>query len=52
MYDWADQILCATNKNRININNEVRLRQGRGIEPEVGDKIIGLTNHWNFLSTN
>ena len=52
MYDWADQILCATNKNRININNEVRLRQGRGIEPEVGDKIIGLTNHWDFLSTN
>ncbi len=52
MYDWADQTLCATNKTRIQINNDVRLRQGRGIEPEVGDKIIGLTNHWDFLSTN
>ena len=52
MYDWADQVLCATNKTRIQINNDVRLRQGRGIEPEIGDKIIGLTNHWDFLSTN
>lgn len=52
MYDWADQVLCATNKTRIQINNDVRLRQGRGTEPEIGDKIIGLTNHWDFLSTN
>lgn len=49
MYDWADQVLCATNKTRIQINNDVRLRQGRGIEAEIGDKIIGLTNHWDFF---
>lgn len=52
MYEWADQVICATNEKRIDINNIVRARQDRGPTPEVGDKIIGLTNHWDFLSTN
>lgn len=52
MYDWADQTLCASNKRRIEINNKVRERQGRGATPEIGDKIIGLTNHWDFTSTD
>lgn len=52
MYEWADQTLCASNKKRIEINNKVRERQGRGPIPEIGDKIIGLTNHWDFISTN
>lgn len=52
MYEWADQTLCASNKKRIEINNKVRERQGRGSTPEIGDKIIGLTNHWNFMSTD
>ena len=52
MYDWADQTLCASNKRRIEINNKVRERLGYGPTPEIGDKIIGLTNHWDFMSTN
>lgn len=47
---WADQILCATNDTRNNINNKMRRNKGFGLEPEIGDKIIGLTNHWNFFS--
>lgn len=50
MYDWADQVLCATNKKRTEINNLVRRRKGYGEEPEVGDKIISLNNHWSFVS--
>lgn len=46
----ADEILCATNKQRIALNQLVRALQHRGTEPEVGDKVIGLTNHWMFPS--
>lgn len=50
MYSWADQILCATNAKRNEINNYVRAQKGYGIEPEIGDKIISLHNHWEFMS--
>ena len=46
----ADQILCATNRNREQLNKLVRALNGRGPTPEIGDKVIGLTNHWNELS--
>lgn len=52
MYDWADQILCATNVQRTKINNFVRQQKGFGEEPEVGDKIISLRNHWDFASSS
>lgn len=52
MYEWADQVLCATNKKRIEINNIVRERKGFGLLPEAGDKIIGLSNHWDFYSNS
>ena len=52
MYDWADQILCATNVQRQKINNLVRERKGFGPEPSVGDKIISLRNHWEFASSS
>ena len=48
----ASQILCATNRMRENLNKTVRSLQGRGPEPEIGDKVIGLTNHWDELSMN
>lgn len=51
MYDWADQILCATNNKRIEINNFVRKQKGFGEEPCEGDRIISLKNHWDFLSS-
>ena len=50
MYEWADQILCATNRQRIKINNEVRQLKGFSEEPCIGDKIISLRNHWDDAS--
>ena len=52
MYEWADQILCATNAKRNAINNFMRDIKGFGPEPEVGDKIISLRNQWDFLSND
>ena len=52
MYDWADQVICATNNKRIEINNFVRDQRGFGAEPEIGDKIISLKNHWDYYSQN
>lgn len=49
---WADQIICATNRERQAINNKMRCLKGFGLEPEIGDKIINLTNHWDFYSDN
>ena len=46
----AGQILCATNKHREKLNQEVRQFQNRSNKPEVGDKVIGLTNHWDCFS--
>ena len=47
---WADQILCATNLVRMDLNNQVRQLKGFGTEPEDGDKIICLRNYWKNLS--
>lgn len=52
MLTWADQILCATNKTRIKINERMRKLLGYGAEPQVGDKVIGLRNQWYFMSVN
>lgn len=45
---WADQILCATNATRNQMNMEARKIKGFPDTPQIGDKIIGLTNHWDF----
>lgn len=52
MYDWADQILCATNAKRNAINVNMRQIKGFGPEPAVGDKIISLRNQWEFFSNS
>lgn len=52
MYDWADQIICATNRKRNELNNAIRTLKGYGPEPTVNDKIISLHNHWDFLSSD
>ena len=49
-YEWADQILCATNATRKQVNSMIRKWKGFGIAPQKGDKIVSLSNHWNFLS--
>ena len=50
MLTWADQILTATNKQRQNINNQMRQLLGHGAEPEDGDKIICLRNYWEDIN--
>ena len=50
MYEWADQILCATNAARTTINNFVRQQRGYQSTPQIGDKIISLRNHWDDFS--
>ena len=50
MYDWADQVICATNNKRNEINNFVRQKRGFGENPQVGDKITSLRNHWDCSS--
>ena len=50
MYDWADQILCATNDKRNTINECMRQIKGFGPKPQIGDKIISLRNQWDFFS--
>lgn len=47
MYQWADQILTATNATRCRINQEVRALLGKGPEPEEGDKVICTRNYWD-----
>lgn len=50
MYDWADQIICATNNKRNEINQIIRTQRGFGPNPSIGDKIISLSNHWDYMS--
>lgn len=50
MYEWADQIICATNGKRNEINNYMRSIKGFEAEPQVGDKIISLRNQWEFCA--
>ena len=50
MYNWADQVLVATNLTRHAINDQMREMRGFGPEPTDGDKIICLRNYWDDLS--
>ena len=48
MYDWADQIICAKNETRRNINNYMRERIYGTTDtfPLENDKVICLRNYW------
>lgn len=50
MYNWADQVLCSSNKHRIAINNFIRSQKNLGPHPTKGDKVISLRNHWEYYS--
>lgn len=52
MYQWADQILTATNAERFKVNKIMRELLGRGASPEPGDKVISLSNHWDIFSAD
>lgn len=48
MLEWADQILCCTNKDKDEINQLIRKSKGfKSNLPEVGDKLMCLKNNWN-----
>jgi len=47
---WADQILCATNNKRNEINNLIRKILGYDEMPSKEDKLICLHNEWDILS--
>lgn len=47
---WADQIICATNKTRREINEKVRELKGLRGAPKSGDKVICLKNYWSTIS--
>lgn len=49
---WADQIISATNKTRVQMNDNMRCLLGRGNNPEDGDKIICLRNYWDNFNDN
>lgn len=48
---WADQVICGTNKRRIDLNNQMRELAGfTGPLPQNGEKMICLRNYWDDLS--
>ena len=48
----ASQVICGSNAERNRINHMIRALMGKGPEPEIDDKIIGLDNHWGIISNN
>lgn len=49
VYDWADQIICAKNVTRYDINKKMRARLGFPDTPVDGDKLICVRNYWEDL---
>lgn len=50
---WADQVLCASNQKRIELNKLIRAKKGYPEDrPVVGDKVVGLHNHWDDASAS
>lgn len=48
---WADQVICATNKKRVELNNQMRYLLGfSGELPQDGEKMICLRNYWEDIS--
>ena len=50
MLTWADQVICAKNDTRANLNKTMKQLAGTGEEPGDGDKIICLRNYWETIS--
>lgn len=47
---WAEQIICATNNTRFNINNQMRKLLGYSGNPQDGEKVVCLRNQWEDFS--
>lgn len=48
--EYSSQIICATNRKCKEINERVRMLKGLDGDPQPGDKMISLGNHWNITS--
>ena len=44
---WADQIICATNQTRLNMNSQMRELLGYSGTPQDGERIMCLRNYWD-----
>ena len=44
---WADQIICATNQTRLNMNSQMRELLGYSGVPQDGERVICLRNYWD-----
>jgi ATP-dependent exoDNAse (exonuclease V) alpha subunit len=49
-YEWADQIITATNQTRQEINEFVRKKHGYEGLPQEGERMICLRNYWEDYS--
>ena len=47
---WADQVLCATNRNKVMLNQQMRQACGFPPDIQVGDKLINVHNEWEICS--
>lgn len=52
MLMWADQIICATNNTRNQINRQKRQLLGFGAQPQAGDRLICLRNYWDDIASS
>lgn len=48
--EYTSQIICATRAKCKEINNRVRMLKGFDGDPQIGDKMISVSNHWNIES--
>ena len=49
---WADQIICATNQTRLNMNSQMRELLGYSGNPQDGERVICLRNYWDDCNDN
>lgn len=49
---WADQIICATNRTRHDLNNQMRKLLGYNGPPQDGERMICLRNYWEDFSVD
>ena len=52
MCNWADQILCATNKTRTGINQQMRKLKGFDGLVAEGEKVIIKENYWGIFNSH
>ena len=50
MLTWADQIICATNKTRHNINKQMREILGYEKPLEDGERVVIKRNYWDVFN--